>query len=77
MFLCNNYKQALAIIGTESRLREGMKELNVLNLSEFDVWMEEEREYLGTLSKELMEETLLMEYYSKLVILNSCEYVCS
>lgn len=54
-----------------------MKELNVLNLSEFDVWMEEEREYLGTLSKEPMEETLLMEYYSKLVILNSCEYVCS
>ena len=41
----------------------------------FEHWLEEERSYLHSLSKEPPQETLEMNYYEALVNLQAAEYV--
>jgi hypothetical protein len=74
MFLWNNYKQALQIIkDTPPLIARAMKDLGILDVGEFETWLQEEREYLQGLKKEPAEETLQMEYYQRLVNLWASE----
>ncbi|KAF9439708.1 hypothetical protein P691DRAFT_769073 [Macrolepiota fuliginosa MF-IS2] len=65
-FIVNNYKQALSIISGTPVLKKRMEEEEIEGTHVFDTWLEEEHEYLGSLSKEPPEETLEMEYYQRL-----------
>jgi hypothetical protein len=51
-----------------------MRRLNVESRDVFETWLESEKTYLRTLSKEPLEETMEMEYYQKLVNLQVAEY---
>ncbi|KAK0461669.1 uncharacterized protein EV420DRAFT_1266632 [Desarmillaria tabescens] len=66
-FLCSNYKQALKIIKEIPALVQTMDVLGIESQSEFDKWLQEEKEYLNGLTKEPEFETCAMEYYSQLV----------
>lgn len=44
-----------------------MQELGIDNVSTFESWLQEEKEYLAGLQKEPEAETLQMEYWQKLV----------
>lgn len=50
----------MALLGIETR-------------SVFETWLEKEKEYLQSLSKEPVHETLEMEYYQQLVNLHDHE----
>jgi vacuolar-type H+-ATPase subunit E/Vma4 len=50
-----------------------MAALGVESRSVFETWLEKEKEYLESLTKEPEEETLQMEYYQKLVSLQDYE----
>ncbi|KAJ6532936.1 hypothetical protein DFH09DRAFT_1092678, partial [Mycena vulgaris] len=65
--LSSKYLRALEIRATHSTLREAMQRLGVQSRDVFETWLEEEKSYLRTLSKEPLEETMEMEYYQKLV----------
>jgi hypothetical protein len=52
-----------------------MHRLNIESCDVFKTWLESEKAYLRTLSKEPLEETMEMEYYQKLVNLRDAEYV--
>jgi len=68
MFLWNNYKQVLKIIGEMPKLIVWtMKDLRISDVSVFKIWIEEEWTYLQGLKKEPAEETLQMNYYQMLV----------
>ncbi|KAJ7871910.1 hypothetical protein B0H13DRAFT_2236318 [Mycena leptocephala] len=73
--LCNKYRRALEIKATHTSLHDAMRELSVHSRDEFEAWRAKEKAHLRTLSKELPEETLEMEYYQKLVNLQDAEYV--
>jgi hypothetical protein len=47
-------------------LQEAMQSLNVPTRDVFETWLEKEKEYLRSMKKEPLEETLEMEYYEKL-----------
>ncbi|KAH7922360.1 hypothetical protein BV22DRAFT_1106683 [Leucogyrophana mollusca] len=67
-FLHNNYKQALDILSDgKLTLAKLMKELDLLDESVFDRWLDEERAYLQGLQREPEVETLQMEYWQKLI----------
>ncbi|THU80237.1 hypothetical protein K435DRAFT_823707 [Dendrothele bispora CBS 962.96] len=72
-FLENNYKQALEILRDVPVLQVEMHELGILSETTFSEWLEEEKEYLKSLKKEPLEETLQMEYYRKLEALFAAE----
>lgn len=67
-FLVNNYKQALKILKSESLLRSTMKTQGISDVTIFDSWLQEEREYLKGLKQEPEQDTLEMEYYRRLVV---------
>ncbi|KAF7348117.1 hypothetical protein MSAN_01764300 [Mycena sanguinolenta] len=67
LLLASKYRRALKIKATEPLLRETMANLGVESRSVFELWLEEEKKYLESLSKEPVHETLQMEYYQKLV----------
>ena len=70
-FLYNNYKQALDIITDgESILPDLMKDLNIMDVGTFELWLREEKSYLEGLQCEPQEETLTMEYWQRLVKLS-------
>jgi hypothetical protein len=71
----NKYRRALKIKRTEPQLRETMAMMGVESRSVFETWLEKEKEFLDSLSKEPEEETLQMEYYQKLVNLRDQECV--
>ncbi|KAJ7918168.1 hypothetical protein B0H13DRAFT_2231314 [Mycena leptocephala] len=73
LVLANKYRRALKIRGTHAALREAMAAMGVESRSVFETWLESEKEYLKSLSKEPEEETLQMEYYQKLVNLQDHE----
>ena len=73
-FLLQKYKQALAILGTKSMVMEALERAGG-NPTVVEEWLAEERAYLENLSKEPLEETLEMEYFSLLVKLENSEYV--
>lgn len=50
-----------------------MRDLRVESRAVFEEWLEREKTYLQTLSKEPLEETMEMEYYQKLVNLQDAE----
>ncbi|KAI6139517.1 hypothetical protein BKA82DRAFT_4364644 [Pisolithus tinctorius] len=67
-FLLNNYKQALDLLSNgRLTLEQLMRELGVSDPDTFKLWLDEEREYLGSLLCEPVEETLQMEYWQRLV----------
>ena len=74
-FLCNNYKQALEILSGEAAFNKLMRDQNIANVGVFDEWLSEERLYLLNLQREPLPETLVMEYWQKLVNLGASEYV--
>ncbi|KAF7367673.1 hypothetical protein MSAN_00831000 [Mycena sanguinolenta] len=67
LLLAGKYRRALKIKATEPLLREMMANLGVESRSVFELWLEEEKKYLESLTKEPAHETLQMEYYQKLV----------
>ena len=71
-FLLNNYKQAISLLNTKPAVMAALKQVGSRNGDIVDTWLIEERTYLEGLKRELLEETLEMEYY-KLVqsLLNS------
>jgi hypothetical protein len=74
-FLLNNYSQALDILNGRTALVKAMGDLGIAHAGVFDVWLQEERDYLKGLAKEPPVETLEMEYYQKLVNFHVSEYV--
>jgi hypothetical protein len=50
-----------------------MRNMRVESRAVFAEWLEKEKTYLQTLSKEPPEETMDMEYYQKLVNLQDAE----
>jgi hypothetical protein len=73
-FLWNNYRQAMHIINeTPPLIGQAMKDLGISDMGVFEAWLQEEREYLQGLKKELAEETLQMEYHQRLVNLWASE----
>ncbi|KAJ7690454.1 hypothetical protein B0H14DRAFT_3100953 [Mycena olivaceomarginata] len=74
-FLCNNYRQALAILKTEPALRAWMRQEGVDGVKTFHEWLEEEKAYLLGLkaAAKTNTETLEMEYVQKLVNLGASQ----
>ncbi|KAG6848526.1 hypothetical protein H0H93_016281 [Arthromyces matolae] len=66
-FLVNNYKQALQILDTRKALEKTMADQGIESTDVFHQWLEEEKRYLTSLSKEPVEETQEMAYYQALV----------
>jgi hypothetical protein len=55
-----------------------MQDLDIADVSLFDHWITDKKEYLQGLRSELEEETLQMEYWQKLVNLSASQKViCS
>jgi len=52
-----------------------MCDQNIANVGIFDEWLADERLYLLNLQQELLQETLIMEYWQKLVNLGASKYV--
>ncbi|KAJ6459501.1 hypothetical protein DFH09DRAFT_960550 [Mycena vulgaris] len=73
LLLCNKYRRALAVKKTLPALHEAMVRLGVQTRDVFETWLEEEKAFLATLSKEPIEETMEMEFYQKLVNLRDYE----
>lgn len=67
-FLVNNYKQALALLKTESALHSTMKAQGISDVTVFSDWLREEREYLEGLNQEPVQDTLDIEYYQRLTV---------
>ncbi|KAJ7735271.1 hypothetical protein DFH07DRAFT_870772 [Mycena maculata] len=67
------YRRALEIKGTYGSLCDAMQRLQVESREVFKSWLEQEKTYLRTLSREPLEETLEIEYYQKLVNLQAAE----
>ncbi|KAF8144514.1 hypothetical protein K438DRAFT_1910939 [Mycena galopus ATCC 62051] len=65
--IANKYRRALKIKHGLPALHAAMKSLGVTAREEFATWLGKEKQYLRTLTKEPIQETLEMEYYQKLV----------
>ncbi|KAJ7445930.1 hypothetical protein FB451DRAFT_1343603 [Mycena latifolia] len=72
--LCGKYRRALKTKATLPALQETMAQLGVESRNVFESWLQKEKAFLRTLSKEPLQETLEMEYYQKLVNLRDQEY---
>ncbi|KAJ7857422.1 hypothetical protein B0H14DRAFT_3085219 [Mycena olivaceomarginata] len=74
-FLCNNYRQALAILKTEGALRTWMRHEGVDDVDRFHEWLTEEKAYLEGLKDggKANEDTLEMEYVQKLLNLSASQ----
>ncbi|KAJ7898283.1 hypothetical protein B0H14DRAFT_2557314 [Mycena olivaceomarginata] len=66
LIIGNKYWRALKIKQGLPALQEAMQSLNVPTHDVFETWLEKEKEYLRSMKKEPLEETLEMEYYEKL-----------
>ncbi|KAF8188436.1 hypothetical protein K438DRAFT_1594303, partial [Mycena galopus ATCC 62051] len=73
LLLAAKYRRALKIKDTLPLLRETMTSLGVESRSVFETWLEKDKVYLESLTKEPAQETLQMEYYQKLVNLADYE----
>ncbi|KAJ7094752.1 hypothetical protein B0H15DRAFT_798886 [Mycena belliarum] len=73
--LCSKHRRALRTKATLPALEETMVQLRVESRAIFETWLEKEKQFLRTLSKEPLQETLKMEYYQKLVNLQHHEGV--
>ena len=71
-FLHSNYKQALDILTNGNVvLPKLMQDLKVVDESDFDRWLDEEKVHLKGLTREPEQDTLHMEYWQKLVNLGA------
>jgi hypothetical protein len=71
-FLHGNYKQALDILTNGNVvLPKLMQDLKVVDESDFDRWLDEEKVHLKGLTREPEQDTLHMEYWQKLVNLGA------
>lgn len=71
-FLYNNYKQALDILSDGEHVLPGlMQDLGVTDVVTFEMWLKEEKSYLEGLQCKPEEETVTMEYWQRLVKLNT------
>ena len=52
-----------------------MRDQNITNTGVFDGWLAEEQLYLLNLQQEPLQETLVMEYWQKLVNLGASESI--
>ncbi|KAG6809770.1 hypothetical protein H0H92_014809 [Tricholoma furcatifolium] len=68
-FLTNNYRQALDLLSGLPALQKAMEDQGIAGPEVFTEWLQEEKAYLQSLSKEPEEETLEMDYYQRLVSL--------
>ncbi|KAJ3502742.1 hypothetical protein NLJ89_g8746 [Agrocybe chaxingu] len=69
-FLLNNYKQALSVLGTRDVVLATLKQIGA-DPDTVHEWLVEEREYLLSLKKEPLGETLEMEYLTLLLKLQA------
>ncbi|KAF8185812.1 hypothetical protein K438DRAFT_1973660 [Mycena galopus ATCC 62051] len=67
LIIANKYRRALKIKLGLPALHAAMKSLGVTAHEEFAAWLGKEKEYLRTLTKEPIQETMEMEYYQKLL----------
>ncbi|KAJ6535312.1 hypothetical protein B0H10DRAFT_1685182, partial [Mycena sp. CBHHK59/15] len=67
LLLCTKYRRALKVKSTLPSLRTAMRQLGVETRDVFETWLEKEKEFLASLTKEPLHETQEMEYYQKLV----------
>ncbi|KAF8209728.1 hypothetical protein K438DRAFT_1959963 [Mycena galopus ATCC 62051] len=65
--IANKYRRALKIKQGPPALHAAMKSLGVTAREEFAAWLGKEKQYLRTLTKEPIQETMEMECYQKLV----------
>ncbi|KIK33852.1 hypothetical protein CY34DRAFT_26971 [Suillus luteus UH-Slu-Lm8-n1] len=73
-FLYNNYRQALDILQNgQINLSEAMRDLDITDISIFNQWITNEKEYLQGLKSEPEHETLQMEYWQKLINLTASQ----
>ena len=71
-FIYNNYRQALEIMGTQNALSRSMIQAGI-QAENFFEWLEEEGNYLRSLTRTPPSETLEMEYFLKLESLTACQ----
>ncbi|KIK64788.1 hypothetical protein GYMLUDRAFT_160896, partial [Collybiopsis luxurians FD-317 M1] len=75
-FLYSHYKNCLRILSASSSLEKQLKAAGINNANVIFQWLEEEAQYLQACSREPPEETLQMEYFSKLkAYYQSCDNV--
>ncbi|KAF8203394.1 hypothetical protein K438DRAFT_1580548, partial [Mycena galopus ATCC 62051] len=67
LVIVNKYRRALKIKEGLPALRLAMQSLGVATRDVFKTWLAKEQEYLQSLTKEPVQETMEMEYYQKLV----------
>ncbi|KAE9385347.1 hypothetical protein BT96DRAFT_1007129 [Gymnopus androsaceus JB14] len=73
LFIYNNYKQALGILKGRALIAKAMREAGIESSDTFYEWLVEEGDYLRSLSKVPLAETLEMEYFVKLEALHDCQ----
>jgi hypothetical protein len=66
-FLLNNYRQALDLLQTKPAIIEALEKFGVVDITTVEGWLHEEEDYLWGLSKEPLQETWEMEYFTTLV----------
>lgn len=71
-FIYNNYRQLLDILATRNSVSRSMSQAGITPENFFE-WLEEEGNYLRSLTKVPPSETLEMEYYLKLESLSACQ----
>ncbi|KAE9392982.1 hypothetical protein BT96DRAFT_1055428 [Gymnopus androsaceus JB14] len=71
-FIYNNYCQALEIMGTRNALSQSMIQAGI-QVENFFEWLEEEGNYLQSLTRTAPSEMLEMEYFLKLESLTACQ----
>lgn len=71
-FIFNNYRQSLQILATRNTVSRTMVQAGI-SAEHFFEWLEEEGDYLRSLTKTPPAETLEMEYYIKLDMLYACQ----
>ncbi|KAE9384969.1 hypothetical protein BT96DRAFT_841316, partial [Gymnopus androsaceus JB14] len=71
-FIYNNYHQSLEILGTRNALSQSMVQAGI-RAEDFFEWLEEEGNYLCSLTRTPPSETLEMEYCLKLELLSACQ----
>jgi hypothetical protein len=66
-FLLNNYRQALDLLQTKPAVLAALEKLGGTDTTVVEGWLCEEEDYLRGLSKEPLQETWEMEYYTAVV----------
>ncbi|KIM54659.1 hypothetical protein SCLCIDRAFT_30952 [Scleroderma citrinum Foug A] len=71
-FLCNNYKQVIALIAKCSKDLEVYHALHPTQTLDFETWASEELEYLKNVGTEPLQDALAVKYIEALELLHKC-----